>query len=74
MRNLHPKKNSDTTSVKRNYKPSLIGLFQTVEEFHDFFYSWFKNHYKIMSRVQRENIENLYKEEVEKWHRTTQSH
>lgn len=43
------------------------------EVYHDFFYSWFKNHYKIMSRVQRENIENLYKEEVEKWHRTTQS-
>ena len=60
------------TAMRRKLKQLAPKL--TEKEFHDFFYSWFKKHYKIMSRVQRENIENLYKEEVEKWHRTTQSH
>lgn len=68
VQKINPKRLTAMRKKMKQLAPKL-----TEKEFHDFFYSWFKNHYKIMSRVQRENIENLYKEEVEKWHRTTQS-
>lgn len=32
----------------------------TEKEFTDFYKSWFKNHYKIMSKKQRSNMDTLF--------------
>lgn len=56
IQKINPKR---LTAMRRKMKKIAPKL--TEKEFTDFFYSWFKNHYKIMSKHQRENIEDLYK-------------
>lgn len=42
-------------SVMKQLAPKL-----TEKEFTDWYKSWFKNHYKIMSKRQRSNIDILF--------------
>ena len=58
---INPKRLSAMRKKMRKLAPRM-----TEKDYYNFFYSWFKNHYKIMSKKQRENMENLYKEEVKK--------
>lgn len=55
IQKINPKR---LTSMRRKMKKLAPKL--TEKEFTDFFRSWFKNHYKIMSRYQRNNIETLF--------------
>lgn len=57
IKKINPKR---LTAMRRKMKK--IAHTMSKKEFTDFFYSWFKNHYKIMSKIQRTNIENLYKQ------------
>lgn len=69
IQKINPKR---LTAMRRKMKKIAPKL--TEKEFTDFFYSWFKNHYKIMSKHQRENIEDLYKQLKEVTLCPTQSH
>ena len=40
--------------------------FMSVKEFTDWYQSWFRNHYKIMSKQQRNNLDELFNELVER--------
>ena len=55
IQKINPKR---LTTMRRKMKKLAPKL--TEKEFTDFFRSWFKNHYKIMSRYQRNNIETLF--------------
>ena len=55
IQKINPKR---LTAMRRKMKKLAPKL--TEKEFTDFFRSWFKNHYKIMSRYQRNNIETLF--------------
>ena len=55
IQKINPKR---LTAMRRKMKKLAPKL--TEKEFTDFFLSWFKNHYKIMSRYQRNNIETLF--------------
>ena len=55
IQKINPKR---LTAMRRKIKKLDTKL--TEKEFTDFFRSWFKNHYKIMSRYQRNNIETLF--------------
>ena len=57
IQKINPKR---LTAMRRKMKKVAPKL--TEKEFTDFFQSWFKNHYKIMSKYQRSNIEALYKQ------------
>lgn len=55
VQKINPKR---LTAMRRKMKK--LAPRMTEKEFTDFFRSWFKNHYKIMSRYQRNNIETLF--------------
>lgn len=55
IQKINPKR---LTAMRRKMKK--LAPKHTEKEFTDFFRSWFKNHYKIMSRYQRNNIETLF--------------
>ena len=55
IQKINPKR---LTAMRRKMKKLAPKL--TEKEFTDFFRSWFKNHYEIMSRYQRNNIETLF--------------
>ena len=55
IQKINPKR---LTAMRRKMKKLAPKL--TEKEFTDFFRSWFKNHYKIMSRYQRNNIKTLF--------------
>ena len=55
IQKINPKR---LTAMRRKMKKLAPKL--TEKEFTDFFRSWFKNHYKVMSRYQRNNIETLF--------------
>lgn len=55
IQKINPKR---LTAMRRKMKKLAPKL--TEKEFTDFFRSWFKNHYKLMSRLQRSNIETLF--------------
>ena len=46
------------TAMRRKMKKVTRKL--TLKDFTDFYQSWFKNHYKIMSKQQRANMDSLY--------------
>ena len=46
------------TAMRRKMKKVARKL--TLKDFTDFYQSWFKNHYKIMSKQQRANMDSLY--------------
>lgn len=66
IKKIHPKR---MTTMRRKLKK--LAPLLPEKEFQNLYQSWFLNHYKMMSRLQRENIEKLYKEltkEAPTWH------
>lgn len=55
VKKIHPKRLTDMRRKMKKLAPVL-----TEKEFNDFYTSWFNNHYKIMSKQQRENMNELY--------------
>lgn len=55
IQKINPKR---LTAMRRKMKKLAPKL--TEKEFTDLFRSWFLNHYKIMSKIQRSNIETLF--------------
>ena len=55
IQKINPKR---LTAMRRKMKK--IAPKMTEKEFSDLFNSWFTNHYKIMSKKQRENMKTLY--------------
>lgn len=52
---INPKR---LTNMRRKLKK--LALFLEEKDFDDLYKSWFKNHYKIMSKRQRKNMDELY--------------
>lgn len=48
------------TAMRRKMKKIAKNKFLNPEEFENWYKSWFKAHYKIMSKKQRENLDVLY--------------
>ncbi len=67
IQKINPKR---LVAMRRKMKKIAPRLSET--EFHNFYHSWYDNYRKIMSRKQRENINELYNQlkEVEKWQST----
>lgn len=57
IKKINPKR---LTAFRRKLKKLV--LIMTEEEFDNYYKSWFRAHYKIMSKKQRENLDNLHKE------------
>ena len=55
IQKINPKR---LTALRRKMKKLAPKL--TEKEFTDFYKSWFKNHYKIMSKKQRSNMDTLF--------------
>lgn len=55
IQKINPKR---LTNMRRKMKKVVYKL--TEKEFDDWFRSWMENHYRIMSRQQRENMNTLY--------------
>ncbi len=55
IKKINPKR---LTAIRRKLKK--LAKILTNKEFDNFYKSWFNNHYKIMSKRQREGINNLY--------------
>ena len=56
IRKINPKR---LTNMRRKMKKIASKL--TEDEFANFFQAWFRGHYKYMSKLQRKNIEELFK-------------
>ena len=61
IKKIHPKR---LTAMRRKMKKVIH--FMSVKEFTDWYQSWFRNHYKIMSKQQRNNLDELFNELVER--------
>ncbi len=59
IQKINPKR---LTDMRRKMKKVARKGCLTPKEFEDWYESWFKAHYKIMSRKQRENLDALYKQ------------
>lgn len=57
IKKIHPKR---LTAMRRKLK-KLVHILN-LEEFINYYNSWFKNYYKIMSKKQRENMNLLFQE------------
>ena len=57
IKKINPKR---LTSMRRKMKKLAPVL--SKKDFETLYYSWFNNHYKIMSKQQRENMNKLYYE------------
>lgn len=55
MQKINPKR---LTAMRRKMKKLAPTL--TTKDFTDFYTGWFNNHYKLMSRQQRKNLDNLF--------------
>ena len=55
IKKIHPKR---LTSMRKKLK-KLAGKLNALE-FNNYYNSWFKNHYKNMSKKQRENMNILF--------------
>lgn len=60
------------TNMRRKMK-KLVHIL-TEKEFDDWYGSWFRNHYRIMSRLQRENMNTLYKQLKKEVYHNVQNH
>lgn len=60
------------TGMRRKMKKLAPKL--TEKEFTDWYKSWFKNHYKLMSKQQRLNMDTLFNQLKEVTKCSTQSH
>lgn len=56
IQKINPKR---LTCMRRKMKK--LAPYMTRFEFECFYHSWFKSHYKFMSKQQRENLDTLYK-------------
>ncbi len=57
VRKINPKR---LTGMRRKMKKLIHKL--SPKEFDDWYNAWFKNHYKVMSKKQRNNMNKLFKE------------
>ena len=57
IKKINPKR---LTAMRRKMK-KLVRIM-TEKEFTDYYKSWFRSHYKIMSKLQRANMDNLFNE------------
>lgn len=57
IQKINPKR---LTAMRRKMKKLAPKL--TEKDFTDFYKSWFKNHYKLMSKLQRSNIDTLFEQ------------
>lgn len=55
IRKINPKRLTDMRRKMKKVAPKL-----TEKQFTDFYASWFKNHYKLMSKQQRSNMDILF--------------
>lgn len=69
IQKINPKR---LTAMRRKMKKIAPKL--TEKEFTDFYNSWFKNHYRIMSRQQRANMDRLFNQLKEVTKCSTQLH
>lgn len=69
IKKVNPKR---LTAMRRKMKKLVYKL--SDKEFEDFYRSWFKNYYKYMSKIQRENLDNLFYELRRKKKCLIQSH
>lgn len=69
IQKINPKR---LTCMRRKMRKIAPKMFK--KEFDDFYNSWFKAHYKLMSDRQRENLDNLHKELRRMCKCHTQSH
>jgi len=63
IKKIHPKR---LTAMRRKLKKLAKKLSE--EDFINYYNSWFKNHYKIMSKRQRENMNILFRELKEEYY------
>ncbi|MFY9613028.1 MAG: hypothetical protein WAQ12_05750, partial [Tissierellaceae bacterium] len=63
IKKIHPKR---LTAMRRKLK-KLVHILNS-EEFINYYNSWFKNYYKIMSKKQRENMNLLFQELKEEYY------
>lgn len=56
IQKINPKR---LTKMRKHIKK--VAKFMTEKEFGDYYTAWFRSNYKIMSRRQRENMDNWYK-------------
>lgn len=69
IQKINPKR---LTAMRRKMKKVAPKLSE--KEFTDWYTSWFKNHYRIMSRLQRENMDTLFNQLKEVTKCSIQSH
>ena len=69
IQKINPKR---LTEMRRRLKK--VAPKMTEKQFTDYYTSWFKNHYRIMSRRQRENMDTLFNQLKEVTKCSTQSH
>lgn len=69
IQKINPKR---LTAMRRKMKKLAPKL--TEKDFTDFYKSWFKNHYKLMSKLQRSNMDTLFEQLKEVTLCSTQSH
>lgn len=69
IQKINPKR---LTAMRRKMKKLAPKL--TEKEFTDWYTSWFKNHYRIMSKQQRANMDKLFNQLKEVTKCSTQSH
>lgn len=61
IKKIHPKR---LTAMRKKLKKIVYKLNE--KDFENYYKSWFKNHYKIMSKKQRENMNTLYEQLIKK--------
>lgn len=69
IQKINPKRLTDMRRKMKKLAPKL-----TEKEFTDWYKAWFKNHYRIMSRQQRSNMDILFNQLKEVTKCSTQSH
>lgn len=69
IQKINPKR---LTSMRRKMK-KLVHIL-TEKEFDDWYGSWFRNHYRIMSKLQRENMDTLYNNLKKEVYHNVQNH
>ena len=65
------RKYAELTEAERERYDSLKRKY---ESFDDWYGSWFRNHYRIMSRLQRENMDTLYNQLKKEVYHNVQNH
>ena len=56
IQKINPKR---LTAMRRKMKKVAKKGCMTVKEFEDWYNSWFKSHYKLMSKLQRQHLDEL---------------